>query len=117
VESLFSNLLLPLDQLRVLRSDQRKELVYVSTFPPILRENPKYCHVVFQLLLPDHHGTLHQLLEENELSDGGGPARLEEGRVQPILKQVALVVEFCHRIGLYFRDFRLRKFVFVDSEK
>lgn len=70
------------------------------------------------MLLPDHHGNLHQLLEENELSClNGGPARLSEERAQPILKQMALLLDFCHRIGLYFRDFRLRKFVFTDSEK
>lgn len=73
----------------------------------------------FQLLLPDHHGNLHQLMEDSEFDILGsnGPPRLSEQRARPILGQIASLLEFCHRIDLYFRDFRLRKFVFVDSEK
>lgn len=102
-----SNLLLPLDQLRVLRNAQRQGIVF--------------------LLLPDHYGTLHQLMEENEMnfsdaastscSEDSGPAHLSECRAQPILRQIVVLMEFCHRIGLFFKDFRLRKFVFIDEER
>ncbi|KAL3091623.1 hypothetical protein niasHT_024205 [Heterodera trifolii] len=93
--------LLPLSQLRLATSSARSGFFYV--------------------LLPDHHGNLHQLVEEGE---NVGPDRRNcetirwtEGRMKPILKQMATLVEFCHRIGLFFRDFRLRKFVFSDSER
>jgi serine/threonine protein kinase len=57
-------------------------------------------------------------MEESELSyPSEGSVCFGEKRIQPILKQIAILLEFCHRIGLYFRDFRLRKFVFTDSEK
>uniref|UniRef100_A0A914HEL6 Protein kinase domain-containing protein n=1 Tax=Globodera rostochiensis TaxID=31243 RepID=A0A914HEL6_GLORO len=94
------DLLLPLQQLLVVRSSIRAGLVYV--------------------LLPDHFGNLHQLVEEENFGSdrrNASSTRLTERRMQPILKQIATLVELCHRIGLFFRDFRLRKFVFTDSER
>lgn len=68
--------------------------------------------------MPDHHGNIHSLVVQNASSAPNASIRIfSERRIQPIFKQIVTLVEFCHRIGLYFRDFRLRKFVFIDKER
>jgi serine/threonine protein kinase len=71
------------------------------------------------VLLPDHQGNLHFLLNNNQVPEFGQSACriFSERRIQPIFKQIVALVDFCHRIGIYFRDFRLRKFVFTDKDR
>uniref|UniRef100_A0A915E8Y7 Protein kinase domain-containing protein n=1 Tax=Ditylenchus dipsaci TaxID=166011 RepID=A0A915E8Y7_9BILA len=69
------------------------------------------------VLLPDHQGNLHSLTSGSCSNGDSSPKVFSERRIQPIFKQIVALVEFCHRIGIYFRDFRLRKFVFTDKER
>lgn len=70
------------------------------------------------VLLPHHQGNLHSMLRSTSSDPSVTSNKIcSERRVQPIFKQIVALVDFCHRIGIYFRDFRLRKFVFVDKEK
>ncbi|KAI1730584.1 protein kinase domain-containing protein [Ditylenchus destructor] len=69
------------------------------------------------VLLPHHQGNLHSMMRSTS-SDSSATSKIcSERRIQPIFKQIVTLVDFCHRNGIYFRDFRLRKFVFVDKEK
>jgi serine/threonine protein kinase len=61
--------------------------------------------------LPDHQGNLHSVVQPPQNS-----SLFTEQKTQSIFRQIVQLVELCHRCGLYFRDFRLRKFVFVDKE-
>lgn len=75
---------------------------------------------MWYILMPDHYGNLHSLVEMN--SNGAFQhsttiKSFSERRVQPIFKQIVSLVDFCHKIGIYFRDFRLRKFVFTNKAK
>lgn len=75
---------------------------------------------MWYILLPDHYGNLHSLVEMN--SNGTSSLQrnnksFSERRVQPIFKQIVNLVDFCHKIGIYFRDFRLRKFVFTNKQR
>lgn len=99
-----SNLLLPLDQLKTLRSSEHPDIIYI--------------------LLPNHHDSLSKLIEEECGEEAVSsfpywcrPVCLSERLVQQILKQITILLEFCHRIGLFFRDFRFCKFVFIDQAK
>lgn len=75
---------------------------------------------MWYILLPDHYGNLHSLVEMNSngaLTQNSTIKTFSERRIQPIFKQIVSLVDFCHKIGIYFRDFRLRKFVFNNKEK
>lgn len=75
---------------------------------------------MWYIIFPDHYGNLHSLLTN---SNNFNPSAKDtaclfsERRIQPIFKQIVALVDFCHKIGIYFRDFRLRKFVFLDRER
>nr|CAD2182129.1 unnamed protein product [Meloidogyne enterolobii] len=98
-----SNLLLPFDQLQTLRSSKHPNIIYI--------------------LLPNHYDSLSKLIEEECGEEAASfpywcrPVCLSERLVQQILKQITVLLEFCHRIGLFFRDFRFCKFVFTDQAK
>jgi serine/threonine protein kinase len=65
---------------------------------------------IWYVLMPDHHGSLHSHVQSRR-------SVFTERQAQPIFKQIVVLVEFCHQIGFYLRDFKLRKFVFVDQHK
>lgn len=65
---------------------------------------------LWYILMPDHQGSLHSYVQSRK-------AVFTERQAQPIFKQIVELVEFCHQISIYLRDFKLRKFVFVDEKK
>lgn len=62
------------------------------------------------LLLPNSSGSLQSATESKSKP-------LPESQIQPIIKQIVRMVEFCHSVNTVFRDFQTKKFVFVDKEK
>lgn len=77
---------------------------------------------MWYIIFPDHFGNLHSLVQTNcnnfsSLSAQDSVRLFSERRIQPIFKQIVALVDFCHKIGIFFRDFRLRKFVFIDRER
>ena len=92
-----------------------KNIVIPEGFKAIRAENG-----MWYILLPDHYGNLHSLVDMNS----NGTSNLQrnnksfsERRVQPIFKQIVNLVNFCHKNWIYFRDFRLRKFVFTNKQR
>jgi len=71
---------------------------------------------VCYLLLPDHYGYLHSIERAYNIHEAKRSFGSEQ-LVQPIFKNIVRIVEFCHKAGLYFGDFRLRKFVFLDKDR
>jgi len=84
---------------------QLKELIIPEGTVSIKGENG-----LWYILMPDHQGSLHSYVQSRK-------AVFTERQAQPIFKQIVELVEFCHQISIYLRDFKLRKFVFVDEKK
>jgi serine/threonine protein kinase len=84
---------------------QLKELIIPEGTVSIRGENG-----LWYILMPDHQGSLHSYVQSRK-------AVFTERQAQPIFKQIVELVEFCHQISIYLRDFKLRKFVFVDEKK
>lgn len=65
----------------------------------------KFVYVIFD----KHYGDLHSYVRRKK--------RLKEEEAINLFKQIAEAVAECHRCGVVIRDLKLRKFVFVDSER
>lgn len=62
------------------------------------------------LLMPMFVYNLHTLIEKQKTP-------MPESQVQPIIKQILQMTELCHSVGIVFKDFMTKKFVFTDKEK
>ena len=61
------------------------------------------------LVFPSYNGDLHSYVRSKR--------RLREHEAQKLFTQVSSTVSHCHHHGVVLRDLKLRKFVFVDTEK
>lgn len=62
------------------------------------------------LMMPIHEGSLHDSVKTKKVV-------YAENEAHTIFYQVCEMVLFCHRIGIFFRDFKLRKFVFSNAKR
>jgi tribbles-like protein len=61
------------------------------------------------LVFPPAHGDLHSYVRLRK--------RLREPEARRLSKQSAETVRACHHQGIVLRDLKLRKFVFVDTQR
>lgn len=64
-----------------------------------------YVYVIFDQFF----GDLHSYMKEKK--------RLDEAEAKQIFRQCVEAVNDCHQNGIIVRDIKLKKFVFIDSEK
>ena len=61
------------------------------------------------IIFDQHYGDLHAYMKEKK--------RLEESEAKFLFRQCVEVVRDCHDNGIIIRDIKLKKFVFVDSDR
>ncbi|KAI6173551.1 Tribbles-like protein 3 [Aphelenchoides besseyi] len=73
---------------------------------------------LYYIITPDHQESLHTILRTESASATVRPlgSPWTESQSRAIFRQIVQLVAFCHRIGIYLRDFRLQKIVFTDRE-
>lgn len=66
--------------------------------------------------MPSHHTSLSFKVKDQK-GPRNGAVKLSEKEVQSLVYQIVEMMELCHRVGLFFGDFKYDKFVFTDPEK
>jgi serine/threonine protein kinase len=73
---------------------------------------------LWYVISPDHHGSLQTTYNGGHSScttRNNSPWSEQECKV--IFRQIVRLVAHCHRIGIYFGDFRLTKLVYTDKQR
>ncbi|KAI6191778.1 Protein kinase domain-containing protein [Aphelenchoides bicaudatus] len=69
----------------------------------------------FYIVSPSHQGSLHTFYNA-ELATAKNQSPWSEQESKIIFKQIVRLVSYCHKIGIYFGDFRLQKLVYTDRK-
>lgn len=68
-------------------------------------------NTVFHVISPDHQCNLQTMFAMRNNQE-----KMSELQSRSIFIQVTRMVHYCQKVGVYFRDFMLKKIVFADKE-